>query len=228
MALGSHLLGSDAWNLSLVSSSEHMNSSKVVIKVGVFGDGGGRMVYTQGCAAHGQWPTTHLAYFFVLQTQSNLLFNKHEHTAHNPCPLAGVQGQSWRNLGSIQHLSVCFATVLLLMVETVEVETAADESEPDSSNQHSCTFCGHNYAYNTAGCKHLLCTVEYVESNNELVTAPDHPIVASCMSALTLNHHTPHVRIIIHPLTNSLHHITYMSKHKLTTKSSPTLLHSLI
>jgi hypothetical protein len=62
------------------------------------------------------------------------------------------------------------------MAVTDEVET--DESEPDS-NQHLCPFCGYNYAHNPASCVHLLCTVEYVESNNELVVAPDHPIVAS-------------------------------------------------
>eukprot|EP00026_Physarum_polycephalum_P010876 Phypoly_transcript_11061.p1 GENE.Phypoly_transcript_11061~~Phypoly_transcript_11061.p1 ORF type:complete len:261 (+),score=12.30 Phypoly_transcript_11061:215-997(+) len=66
------------------------------------------------------------------------------------------------------------------MAVTGEVETS-DESEPstDSDNQRLCPYCGYNYAYNSSGCDHLLCTVEFVESNNELVEALDHPIVAS-------------------------------------------------
>jgi len=68
------------------------------------------------------------------------------------------------------------------MAVTGEVDTS-DEAEPDNStdsdNQHLCPFCGYNYVHNSSGCEHLLCTVEFVESNNELVEAPDHPIVAS-------------------------------------------------
>jgi len=67
------------------------------------------------------------------------------------------------------------------MAVTGELE-AADESEPDntdSDNQLLCPFCGYNYAHNLASCEHLLCKMEFVESNNELVLAPDHPIVAS-------------------------------------------------
>jgi hypothetical protein len=67
---------------------------------------------------------------------------------------------------------------------TGEVDTS-DESEPDntdSDSQHQCPFCGCNYARNPANCEHLLCTMESVESNNELTVAADHPIVASCMS----------------------------------------------
>lgn len=71
------------------------------------------------------------------------------------------------------------------MAVTVEVESS-DESEPviidnrrSSSSQCLCPFCGYNYAHNPVGCEHLLCTMEYVESNFAFVEAADHPVVAS-------------------------------------------------
>lgn len=67
------------------------------------------------------------------------------------------------------------------MAVTAELESS-DESEPvitDSSSQCLCPFCGFNYVHNPIGCEHLLCTMEYVESNFELVEAHDHPVVAS-------------------------------------------------
>lgn len=69
------------------------------------------------------------------------------------------------------------------MAVTGDLE-AADESEQDTTDSDSirycCTFCGHNYKrYPLEGCEHLLCKVESLESNNELVEAPDHPVVAT-------------------------------------------------
>jgi hypothetical protein len=69
------------------------------------------------------------------------------------------------------------------MAVTGDIETA-DESEQDTTDSDSirfcCTFCGHNYRrYPSEGCEHLLCKVESLESNFELVEAPDHPVTAT-------------------------------------------------
>jgi hypothetical protein len=65
------------------------------------------------------------------------------------------------------------------MAVTGELEDDSEPDTTDSDNQQLCPFCGYNYTYNSTGCEHLLCTIEFVESNYELVEAPDHPVVAS-------------------------------------------------
>lgn len=69
------------------------------------------------------------------------------------------------------------------MAVTGELEDDSEPETTDSDNQRLCPFCGYNYTQNSEGCEHLLCTMECVESNFDLVEAPDHPVVASCMSS---------------------------------------------
>jgi len=70
------------------------------------------------------------------------------------------------------------------MVVTVDeqLETESeDTSDSDSSdnNRYSCPFCGTVYKQHPKRCEHLLYEVQYVESNDPLISIPDHPIVAS-------------------------------------------------
>jgi len=70
-----------------------------------------------------------------------------------------------------------------------EEETTGSNSSRRSNNtsnrDHSrfkCPYCNEPVWYNQPSpkrCEHLLCEVEYIESNNELVSIADHPIVAS-------------------------------------------------
>jgi len=91
---------------------------------------------------------------------------------------------------------VCCMTIGSPMAVIVdELETSSEEETTDSNSsgnngtssrnnsRFKCPFCYNEPAwYNQPSpkrCEHLLCEVEYVESNNEMVSIPDHPIVAS-------------------------------------------------
>jgi len=67
------------------------------------------------------------------------------------------------------------------MAVTGELETTDEADNTDSdSNQSRCPYCGYIYAQHpAAGCAHLLCVVDSVQSNNALVVADDHPLVAT-------------------------------------------------
>lgn len=62
--------------------------------------------------------------------------------------------------------------------------SGSSSSSSSSSGNHlrysSCPFCGTLYKQqHPKRCEHLICETEFVESNDELVSIPDHPIVAS-------------------------------------------------
>lgn len=68
------------------------------------------------------------------------------------------------------------------MAVTADIDT--EESEQDTTDsdsiKYSCQYCGHNYKqYHDGICEHLICKIESVESNNELIEAADHPVVAT-------------------------------------------------
>lgn len=112
-----------------------------------------------------------------------------------------------------------------------------------SSGNHrhsSCPFCGALYKrQHPKRCEHLICEVEYVESNHdddELVSIPDHPIVASLFGmevprvvATRFMHFLRNQSLSSSHATTTTPHSTFIPTLDLLTTSSPmaTIKHSL-
>jgi len=62
----------------------------------------------------------------------------------------------------------------------LEADAAAEDTTDNDNCRYKCPYCGTLYQQPPKyRCDHLIYETEFVESNDEMVTIPDHPIVAS-------------------------------------------------